>query len=1204
MREILIKEIIQRSLGPKEGSYEKIYCADPRKEYITGIIASSDICEEDPNPDNEEVDIFTGGSGDDEISTEIFGNTDPNKLPCSFGISFIVPCDSLFDVCVTWGRYFRKEDNMWERKPFKKIENEVKIEDKKIVLFRSDEGRVLLDVKKRQRHGDKTLITLTVVNDLNSSKFGNAESCLFQPSIRVLVGKGVDTLFFEKCDRNALMYRNIPVLSRGHLCSAVWKEMDCEDQDHIDFMWPDGIIDEDTKRFIRPDLRSDFIPLSMTKAPNSEWPVQYEKPVLNAEALSQIWDPKAMRESLMPLADAYSYWKDENSKEVKKEIVDRQLGNSLLNVVDVIYEEQQVALEGIKEGIETICTNEIARLAFCYANKAISLQYEWSGKKFDWRPFQLGFILKCIESISNEKSEKRKNLELLWVPTGGGKTEAYLALMAFTIMHRRFCGESESLETGGVTVLSRYTLRALTIQQFRRTLRLVTAMECLRLQEGKEGMGWRPNSCVIKNLDYGAERISCGLWVGSSITPNKLRDAIKYLKKYSEDKLTESNPAQIQSCPVCGNILCVPPQKDLAERDTIWIKAKNPKNHQEEKIQFLTKSIIEENMDDVKVKFKLAPGEIFIRFSFERTVEKNQFENITNQILHSLDAEKISFSHLLPGYVNINDGFDVICTNPDCSLNSRKYSRNVISIPGYTVDEQIYSRCPTIVISTVDKIAMVPYEPMTATLFGVANQKSEKYGYAIKALEETYIKKFGWSKRAEWKTVNNFKPPELIVQDELHLVDGPLGSIYGQYEMMIDTVIRYKGILPKYLASTATISNAEDQVAKTYARTASTFPPVGYSSHDNFFIRTDKEGEEERHPIWNDSVAGRVYLGVSTPSFGPLTPIVRLWAMLLNGGDEARNVDFKEHGNVDNAKKYWTIVGYFNAIRELGGAVSLYREDVREWLAYMSPNCSRKLDENKTIELSGRTSSAELPSNLEKIEGSIKDEIDNMFDAIFTTSLFGTGVDISFLSTMMINGQPKSTAQYIQASGRVGRSRGGLVVTFLRNTRPRDSSHYEMFNAYHSRLYLDIEPISVNPLSPGAVQRSIGPVVVGMLRMSFEHWMHPSSAIVDDATILMDDVAPIKALIKDRFSGFVREEDIDKLISEVNTSVKKWIEVSDEIIECGEGLQYAEIKPYGTLEKNVVLGSVAHSLMNELKVVFPNAPMSLRDVEESTSFEV
>jgi hypothetical protein len=188
-----------------------------------------------------------------------------------------------------------------------------------------------------------------------------------------------------------------------------------------------------------------------------------------------------------------------------------------------------------------------------------------------WRPFQLGFLLQCLSGLADPASPDREICDLLWFPTGGGKTEAYLGLTAFTLALRRLRHKGYD----GVGVISRYTLRLLSIQQFRRALKLITACELLRVQPVNGLHGWRPDGTLPdRDWLWGEHRFSAGLWLGSAVTPNRL-DSLPYpvnIPGAFETLRTgrgQNDPAQVTECPVCNTVLAFPEQSEGGQ-DKEW----------------------------------------------------------------------------------------------------------------------------------------------------------------------------------------------------------------------------------------------------------------------------------------------------------------------------------------------------------------------------------------------------------------------------------------------------------------------------------------------------------------------------------------------------------------------------------------------------------------------------------------------------------
>jgi hypothetical protein len=526
-------------------------------------------------------------------------------------------------------------------------------------------------------------------------------------------------------------------------------------------------------------------------------------------------------------------------------------------------------------------------------------------------------------------------------------------------------------------------------------------------------------------------------------------------------------------------------------------------------------------------------------------------------------------------------------------------------IPALTVDDQVFAKCPSMIVSTVDKFARLSFEPRAAAIFGYVNQYDRVWGYYRKeAPPETGSLKLGQS-----VTVTPFKPPALVIQDELHLIEGPLGSMVGLYEGGVEILSTYteggKQVVPKYVASTATVRQASSQVQALFRRHLMQFPPQGLTVDDSFFAVS-----REPHPLESIS-AGRLYVGVCSPGRGAQTPIIRIWAALLEemlGFRDARGAADRE---VD---QFWTPVGYFNAKKELGGAVGLFRADIRERIGVIAKRTGRKAREpSEHVELSGKTASLDIPGKLDRISKFP----DNDVDAVFATAMFGTGVDIDRLGLMVVDGQPKTTANYIQATGRVGRQMGGLIITFLKASRPRDLDHYEFFTGYHRSLLRNVEPITVYPFSPRALERGLGPLTVAILRNGRElsgvavpaAWAEEERAsrgvVRSSGSRLMaarrgsEEVKTMVSQLLNRAEAQPegRNPGKTRFTKIIWSELERW-ELFAKLFE--EELVYSESTFRREASRHVVLGDTGHAPAQQ---VYRNAPQSLRDIEATITFD-
>ncbi len=397
--------------------------------------------------------------------------------------------------------------------------------------------------------------------------------------------------------------------------------------------------------------------------------------------------------------------------------------------------------------------------------------------------------------------------------------------------------------------------------------------------------------------------------------------------------------------------------------------------------------------------------------------------------------------------------FLVECGNPACPMHGAP-------LPVWTIDEDVYREQPGLVIGTLDKFAQIVRKPDTHRLFNSAGG-----------------------------------PPELIIQDELHLISGPLGTVAGVYETAIDLICRRDGVGPKIIGSTATIRRARDQVRQLFDRDVLQFPPPVLDATDSCFAVVD-----ERAP-------GRLYAGVTTAGRSPKFMLQATCASLLQGAVEDAVVPPPERDH------YWTLVAYFNSLRELGGALVMMQDDVNDSIANFATlhgTKRRALDE--PMELTSRVEQADIPNRLVTLEVAYDptkppNKQKQQTAIVLATNMISVGVDIGRLGLMAVNGQPKTMSEYIQATSRVGRKQvAGLVVTLYNVGRPRDRSHYEAFRTWHQTLYRDVEATSVTPFAPRARDRALHAAMVALAR-------HLVDGMIDDTTITEERREALDALV-------------------------------------------------------------------------------------------
>jgi hypothetical protein len=827
-------------------------------------------------------------------------------------------------------------------------------------------------------------VTITLVNVLETSEFDLQDAyCFFQAELTISGPPGTRP-FVERPaalgavdDEQALsrlLHRHAPYFASGHGCSVAWEWV------------PAPIRTPMQSRAAVSVLRTEFVPSHEVLLTDSN-------PEIDDEALAMLGLALAPQEvvvsALGRLLDDYEQWIADRTKEASELV-----GAELTTAADQQLTLCRQALARMRRGVALLGDTGQPEVfsAFALANEAMAHQRartSWikAGRKGKpdpqegrWRPFQIAFMLLCLEGIVDPAHEDRGLADLLWFPTGGGKTEAYLGLIAFTVFLRRL---RDADAGGGVTVLMRYTLRLLTLQQFERATALICAMETIRRRTQSE---------------LGSVPISIGMWVGSSATPNILERAEKQLATlgmHPHKSLQRENPVQLHQCPWCG-----------------------------------------EPLDATNYKVDIELVRMYLR-----------------------------------------------CPNSDCDFHL------LDGLPVHLVDEAIYAAHPTLIIATVDKFASMPWRPETGALFNRDLQ-------------------------------DKVKPPELIVQDELHLISGPLGTLTGLYETAVDVLAGH----PKVVASTATIRRASDQVRALFDREVAQFPPAGLDSRDSWFAveapRTEK--------------ASRRYLGLLTPSTSQATLLIRTYAALLHAAATGEEAD-------EIRDAYWTLVGYFNSLRLLSAAELQVRDDVQDRLEMLATQGQAPLRKATTIiELSSRANSSEIPRYLGELDRSKPDK--EVVDVLLATNMISVGVDIDRLGLMAVMGQPQTTAEYIQATSRVGRRHPGLIAVMLNSARSRDRSHYENFPAFHSALYREVESTSVTPFSARARDRGLHAVIIALTRL-----LIPAAAGDTDAAHINEFVKDINSTVRrmllDRV-GSVDDLEREQTAEEFDSFVESWQEAA------------------------------------------------------------
>ncbi|MGW7487072.1 helicase-related protein [Streptomyces sp. NPDC054786] len=854
-----------------------------------------------------------------------------------------------------------------------------------------------LELRIRVRRPSETRGTVAVTATLvNTHRVGTRDikdtHCFFQFGLRIDVPDGAPALVERpaaggvdaEVRLNRLLHRHAPAFATGHGCAADWT-------------WTPP-----TPGYAAAPEPAGVASVWTESVPTHEVLLTDSNPDIDVRHLGMQTLADATADeviaSLRELVHAYGQWIIAREGDIEGLRGGPYGDTEYLQLAEEQLRHCHEARQRMAAGIVLLAGDEPAGKramnAFRKANEVMALQLGRSlwiknGRRGHprpqgtWRPFQIGFLLLCLNGIVDPEHKDRGTVDLLWFPTGGGKTEAYLGLIAFTVFHRRLRqhenGDGES--GAGVTVLMRYTLRLLTLQQFERAARLMCAMDRIRAEDPDR---------------LGHEPISIGMWVGKAATPNTLEEAKTALRKLQKGAtLQEQNPVQLSACPWCGTAL--------------------------------------------------------------------QVDNYT------VDMDR--------GHMAIS------CPDGECAYRE--------GLPVHVVDSELYRIRPTLVIATADKFARVAWRDDVAALF---NRSTGPRGTP---------------------------PPELIVQDELHLISGPLGTLAGLYEAAIDLAADK----PKIIASTATIRRAQQQGTALFNRNVAQFPPAGLDARDSWFA---VQASAERK-------ASRRYVGLLAPGVSQASLLIRAYASLLHNGQQVE-------GDEAVRDAYWTVIGYFNSLRLLAAAELQVHADVNERLKTHAEwdDCG-SARQVVPGELTSRVPSSEIRGRLDALERTFASG--SAQDVVLATNMISVGVDVDRLGLMAVMGQPQTTAEYIQATSRVGRKYPGLVITLFNAARSRDVSHYENFVAYHSALYKQVESTSVTPYSARARDRALHAVFVGLARLMLP--LARSNSAAARVAGFVEDLHELRRQLVDRVHKIAADE-ADATDAQLRDYIAHWLRLAGE----------------------------------------------------------
>ncbi|MCF7978996.1 MAG: DISARM system helicase DrmA [Chromatiaceae bacterium] len=1102
LRDELETLVINDLLGPAGGPVEEIDESQITDRYLIGKLAPRD--QEIPRDQDDELAV-----ADDERAEE--GGTEPSTVggeslyPSSIGLSFTLAVEAkTLAVSAEWGWYKREKSEeiltdkgnpkaVWRRYPMiGRVDVPVREGAVKPLVLNPEQPEVVLRGKMRRTGDGVWLVSLFLVNTQIAGEGGRkkGECWLFQPVLRV-ASVDAQAIFVrqplavprehlgeaQRIEAQALsmLYRDLVEFAVGHTVAASWRLADAETQRAVELfteMIPSYDVPQVTSATV--DDNADLAGL-----------------VLDMKALAEM-DAAALIANLERLPAAYRRWIGQE----RQRLASSPDLSAHAEAARLAMDDCERAGTRIAAGIALLKADAQALEAFQFANRAMWQQRVHSllsesvrrgqvpqptvidqPPHRSWRLFQLAFILLNLPGCADlghpdRDMDPTATADLLWFPTGGGKTEAYLGLTAFVLGLRRLQGVVAGRRGDvGVAVLMRYTLRLLTLQQFQRATALICACESIRRE-----------ALAQQDARWGAEPFRIGLWVGAKTTPNtteRANEAARQHRGQAKGAPTGiASPAQLTNCPWCGSEI-------------------DPGKH-------------------LKVE----------------TQQQGRGRTL------------------------------LFCGDPlgQCPFSEARASGE--GLPVVVVDQEIYQHPPALMIATVDKFAQLPWRGETQNLFGQINRWCPRHGFLSPSVDHagSHPARPGYG---AVKVIDHapLRPPDLIIQDELHLISGPLGSLVGLYETAIDRLsaweVNGRWVRPKVIASTATIRQAQDQVHRVFMRRVEVFPPHGLDLGDNFFAI--------RRPP-SPATPGRRYLGLCAPGERLKSTLIRTYIALL----AAAQTLYDGRGYGAAVDPWMTLVGYFNSLRELGGMRRLIDDDIRARLrnAHNRGFSRRFLNPPFVEELTSRKQASDIPRLLDWLEtpfdpakeaarkarfkageGRRRDgRFDKPLDLLLATSMISVGVDVQRLGLMAVTGQPKNTSEYIQATSRVGRRFPGLVCTVYNWARPRDLSHYERFAHYHATFYQHVEALSVTPFASGALERGLAGVVVALIRLLTDEF---------NANLRAQDLDKSRPIVQEAMAAIVRrvEEIEGKALAkavrkEIDVKLDKWLKQAQ-----GQGYQ-------------------------------------------------
>lgn len=591
------------------------------------------------------------------------------------------------------------------------------------------------------------------------------------------------------------------------------------------------------------------------------------------------------------------------------------------------------------DGILAIERNQNALAAFRATMKTFANTWERRDPNGTWRRFQMVFIVSVIGGLCERPETSHDDLDIvdiLWFPTGGGKTEAYLAILIWQGFFDRARGKAV-----GVTALMRFPLRLLSLQQMQRVIETVATANTIREADST----------------FKGEPFTVGFLVGRNVTPNKLE----------EDRIREL-------------------------------------------------------LDQLRLPFA------------QRSEWARRLRLVT----------ECPYCHKASVDIRPKDGrLFHYCTSRQCSK----------ILPLLIIDDEIYRYLPTVLVGTIDKLALIGQNVRWRQLLGYVDTYCSLHGYSSGGKCMVY------QCNGSTRPVQLLDPaPALEIQDELHLLRENLGVLASHYETVAHAITRKYGIAPmKVVASTATIQDHERHSRALYARDSRQFPAMGPTTSRSFYADTQAFDQ-------------RLFVGIMPRRLAHINALMQLIQIENDLLQKLRNRTIPQpvvpDAELDDVLDFYEVVVTYTLRRpdqdrvdsSIGSQVNPYLKD-------------RGLRPVRNQPMTADTTSEQVAAVLDALEKPPRD-LDERITSLTATSMISHGVDVDRLNIMNFFGLPTSTAEYIQSSSRVGRKVCGCVFLVYQAHKERERSHYNAFLKYHEVENLMVEPVPLNRWATNGLQHT------------------------------------------------------------------------------------------------------------------------------------